>query len=133
MSSDRRNKKIISYVICGAIILAIAVLGWLVMQNMDARQFTFWAALGLMFIASGVWELVRGPGPASDERSRKLNAFAARWSWQVAFGLTLALFIMEYLGFLGLSVWDVLLVLLAAEIVSAIASGIYYNLKGDVE
>ncbi len=40
---------------------------------------------------------------------------------------------MEYLGFLGLSVWHVLLVLLAAKIISAIASGIYYNVRGDVE
>ena len=45
----------------------------------------------------------------------------------------MALFIMEYLGFLGLSVWHVLLVLLAAKIISAIASGIYYNVRGDVE
>ena len=51
----------------------------------------------------------------------------------MTFGVTLALFIMEYLGFLGLSVWHVLPILLGTQIGSAIVSGIYYRFRGDVE
>ncbi len=71
--------------------------------------------------------------PGTDERTRKLSAFAATYSWFITFMLVNILFLLDYFGRLTITVSQTLGVIFFIMLVTMFGMSAYLKQKGYVE
>ncbi|WP_424358840.1 hypothetical protein [Methanocella sp. MCL-LM] len=114
--------------------LAVAVLGiaaW-VLAGEGSQQ---WAISGV--IAGLIMALAGAAGafrkrPVSDERTAKLSAYAASWSWFSGVVVTSALFLLNYYGVVKADTTQALGLVLLTLLATLVAFNAYFRTRGDV-
>lgn len=132
MAENRRSKMVgIAFVALGLAVAALGITAW-VLVGEGSQQ---WAISGV--IAGLIIALVGGAGAlgkrkAGDERTAKLTAYAASWSWFSAVVVTSALFLLNYYGILKTDTTQVLGLVLLTLLGTLVAFSAYFRTRGDV-
>jgi len=95
----------------------------------------------LALLVAGVISLIIGfskylgyrESPRTDERTRKISAFAATYSWFTTFVLVNILFLLDYFGRLTITVSQVLGLLFFVMLVTMFGMNVYFKQKGYAE
>ena len=95
----------------------------------------------LALLVAGVISLITGfskylgyrESPRTDERTRKIGAFAATYSWFTTFVLINILFLLNYFGRLTITVSQVLALLFFVMLVTMLGMNMYFKQKGYAE
>ena len=95
----------------------------------------------LALLVAGVISLITGfskylgyrESPRTDERTRKISAFAATYSWFITFVLVNILFLLDYFGRLTITVSQVLGLLFFVMLVTMFGMNVYFKQKGYAE
>ncbi|RLJ00696.1 MAG: hypothetical protein DRP06_01480 [Candidatus Aenigmatarchaeota archaeon] len=95
----------------------------------------------LALVVAGVTSTITGfskyfgyrESPRTDERTRKLSAFATTYSWFITFVLVNILFLLDYFGRLTITVSQTLGLLFFVMLITLIYFNMYFKRKGDVK
>jgi len=95
----------------------------------------------LALLVAGVMGLITGlskylgyrEGPRTDERTRKLSAFATTYSWFITFVLVNILFLLDYFGRLTITVSQILGLIFFVMLLTMVGMNMYFKQKGDEE
>lgn len=95
----------------------------------------------LALLVAGVTSLITGfskylgyrESPRTDERTRKLSAFAATYSWFITFVLVNILFLLDYFGRLTITVSQTLGFIFFVMLVTMFCINVYFKRKGYAE
>jgi len=95
----------------------------------------------LALLVAGVIGLITGfskylgyrEDPRTDERTRKLSAFATTYSWFITFVLVNILFLLDYFGRLTITVSQILGLIFFVMLVTMFGMNVYFKQKGYAE
>jgi len=95
----------------------------------------------LVLLVAGVTSLMTGfskylgyrETPRTDERTRKLSAFATTYSWFITFVLVNILFLLDYFGRLTITVSQTLGLIFFVMLLTMLGMNIYFKRKSDVK
>jgi len=130
----RKNKTLdIVFVALGLIIALWSLVLW-PSADVNAQP---WAAtciiIGGIMMLFGAARLLRGNEPRGDERTRKLGAYAASWSWFSALSVASLLYLLEHWGMITLSADQALVAMLVTLLGTMVVFNAYYRKRGDAE
>lgn len=132
--ADNKKRRMTSLAFL-ALGLALAILSaayWM-LASPGSQQ---WAITGCV---TGIIMALAGAGGAlgtrrpHDERTRKLSAYAASWSWFTAVVVTSSMYLLDFYGGVKTETTQALAIVLATLLVTMIAFNAYFKLRGDVE
>jgi hypothetical protein len=121
-------------VIVGTLFIVWGVAELLLDPSGESIVPTILLAAGLAFLLAGVlrWRKY-GNTPEKDERTRRIGAWGLSYSWILSLFFMTALFMLDYLGMLVLTVQAALGVSIAVMALSAVGFQVYLSRAGDVE
>jgi hypothetical protein len=123
----------IVFVVFGAIIALWSLVLW----PSTAENVRPWAAtciiIGGILVLFGAARLLQRGEPRGDERTRKLGAFAASWSWFSALSVASLLYLLEHWGMISLSADQALVAMLVTLLGTMVVFNAYYEKRGDAE
>ncbi|MEA3230093.1 MAG: hypothetical protein U9P44_04205 [archaeon] len=118
--------------VIGAIILLAAVALQMFYAAVDSRVISMVVIAGVVLVGTGVVRYMKyGTGPETDERTRKISAFALSYSWIVTLVLVCVLFLSDEFGILKLTVAQALGSVMSVMIAVPIILQWYFKRKGD--
>jgi hypothetical protein len=120
-------------VIVGSVLIVWGIAEVLVNPSGESILPTVLLAAGLAFLVTGIirWRKF-GITPEQDERSRKIGAWGASYSWILSLFFMTGLFWLDSLGMVNLSAEIALGASILVLILSAIAFQMYFSRLGDV-
>ena len=120
--------------IVGAVLLLGAVAMQVFLGGVDSRIVCMVIVVGVVLLGTGMIRSMRyGKGPETDERTKKISAFALSYSWLVTLVLVNVLFLMEEFSVLAMTAGQVLWAVMSVMIAAPILFHWYFRRKGDVE
>ena len=130
-----RNKALdIAFVVIG---LFLALWSILLLPSSSKTTSSQWAVMcmviGGVMVLFGAAGLLRRGKPRGDERTRKLSAYAASWSWFSTLTVASILFLLERWGIITVSADLVLQAMLLTLLGTIILFSAYYRNRGDTE
>jgi hypothetical protein len=130
----RKNKTLdIVFVALGLIIALWSLVLWpSTAENVRPLAATCIIIGGIMMLF-GAARLLRGNEPRGDERTRKLGAYAASWSWFSALSVASLLYLLEHWGMITLSADQALVAMLVTLLGTMVVFNAYYRKRGDAE
>jgi hypothetical protein len=123
----------IAFVAFGLIIVLWSLLAWPPVGSGNSQWAVMFIVVGAVMVLFGIARLLRGPGTRGDERTRKLGAYAATWSWFSTLTVASILFLMERWGTITVSADQVLEAMLLTLLGTIILFNAYYRKRGDAE
>ena len=87
---------------------------------------------GLIGLISGLYKYL-GYKEGTDERTRKLSAFAATYSWLITFALVCILILLDYFGRLNMNIAQTLGLIFFVMLVTMLWFNMYFKRRGDVD
>jgi hypothetical protein len=134
MTGIRRNKTLEIVIVASGAIIALSSL---VLWPSTAENVLPWAAtsiiIGGIMILFGVVRLLQREEPRGDERTRKLGAYAASWSWFSALSVASLLYLLEHQKMIALSADQALVAMLVTLLGTMVVFNAYYRKRGDAE
>ena len=120
--------------IIGAVLLLAAMAMQMFLGGVDFHIVSMVLVAGMVLLGTGVVRSMRyGEGPETDERTKKVSAFALSYSWLVTLVLVNVLFLMEEFSVLAMTAGQALGSIISVMIVVPILFQWYFRRKGDVE
>lgn len=120
-------------IIIGVLMVASGIVS-IVLTAGEATIGSMLTAAGIVFLLTGIINHRRyGEDPESDERSKKIGAYGITYAWLTGLLFMFALFWLDYLNVLTLSVQNALAVSILILALSAAIYQIWLFRKGDVE
>jgi drug/metabolite transporter (DMT)-like permease len=120
-------------IIIGVLMLASGIVS-IVLAAGEAGIGSMLTAAGIVFLLTGIVNHRKyGDDPESDERSKKIGAYGITYAWLTGLLFMFALFWLDDLGMLKLSVQNALALSILALALSAAIYQIWLFRKGDVE
>ena len=111
---------------------AIALL--MTLRNMDIVIFLALIIVGVICLITAFSKyLGYRENPKTDERTRKLSAFATTYSWFITFVLVNILFLLDYFGRLTINVSQTLGLIFFVMLLTMAGITMYFKRKGYVE
>lgn len=128
------KKEYKSRIVVGAIILLAAIALQMFYAAIDNRVMIMLIIAGMILVGTGVFRYMKyGAGPETDERTRKISAYALSYSWIVTLVLVCMLFLSDEFGIFKMSVAQVIGSIISVMIVAPILFQWYLRRKGDLE
>ncbi|HEY3272298.1 MAG TPA: hypothetical protein VGJ92_00975 [Methanocella sp.] len=129
-----KNKRLeIIFVAIGAILALWSLVLW----PSTTENVRPWAAtciiIGGIMMLFGVAGLGWRDEPRGDERTRKLGAYAASWSWFSALSVASLLYLLEHWNMITLSADQALVAMLVTLLGTMVVFNAYYRKRGDTE
>jgi energy-coupling factor transporter transmembrane protein EcfT len=120
-------------IIIGVLMVASGIVS-IVLTAGEATIGSMLTAAGIVFLLTGIINHRKyGEDPESDERSKKIGAYGITYAWLTGLLFMFALFWLDYLNVLTLSVQNALAVSILILALSAAIYQIWLFRKGDVE
>jgi len=131
MSISNKTKYALVFVI--GLILTVASIAMFSSHNIDHRLPGVFEALGLYLMLLAIFRYARfGNGIETDERTRRVSAFACYYTFLLMLVAMGVLFEMDVLGYLDMTVNQVLTLLIILMCMPFLAFYFYFNHRGDV-
>ena len=119
-------------IIIGILMLTSGIVS-IVLTAGEATIGSMLTAAGIVFLLTGIINHRKyGEDPESDERSKKIGAYGITYAWLTGLLFMFALFWLDYLNVLKLSVQNALAVSILVLALSAVCYQAYLFRKGDV-
>jgi hypothetical protein len=118
--------------VLGPVILLGGILLGLFWQGIPSVLVSIMTAMGAVFIVVGIRMMKYGDSYKGDERTKKIWAYSAAYSWWLTYIAIAALYLVDYLNIVELSVGMVLGILLFTISLSQIVLSWILSRKGDV-
>lgn len=116
------------------LIIALASLAlWQLSGTIDAQWAIAGFVIGGIMVLFGLAGIVRKDVPRIDERTKRLSAYAASWSWFCALTVASFLYLLVRQGIIVLSADQALLAMLVTLLATSVVFNAYYRTRGDVE
>lgn len=134
-SSIMQRERVINlaYITLGlAIMTAPFAIWWLGVETGISGSVTG-IVTGAIVSLIGIRGLLLKGQPRSDERTRKLGAYASSWSWFAGMCVVSCLFLGEYYGIFHISTVQALGLVLVSMLITIVLFNAYYRTRGDVE
>jgi len=120
-------------IIIGILMLTSGIIS-IVLTAGEAGIGSMLTAAGIVFLFTGVINHRKyGDEPESDERSKKIGAYGLSYAWLTGLLFMFALFWLDYLNVLTLSVQNALALSILVLALSAVCYQMWLFRKGDVE
>ncbi|MBN2094887.1 MAG: hypothetical protein JW727_02465 [Candidatus Aenigmarchaeota archaeon] len=119
--------------ILGPILLLGGIALGLFWQGIPNILVSIITAMGAIFIVVGIRKMKYGDAYKGDERTRKIWAYSAAYSWWLTYIAIAILFWVDYLKLADLTVGAVLGILLFTIAITQIIIGWILSRKGDVQ
>jgi len=120
-------------IIIGALMLTSGIIS-IVLTAGEAGMGSMLTAAGIVFLFTGIINHRKyGEDPESDERSKKIGAYGITYAWLTGLLFMFALFWLDYLNVLTLSVQNALALSILVLALSAVVYQAWLFRKGDVE
>lgn len=120
-------------IIIGILMLTSGIIS-IVLTAGEAGMGSMLTAAGIVFLFTGIINHRKyGEDPESDERSKKIGAYGITYAWLTGLLFMFALFWLDYLNVLTLSVQNALALSILVLALSAVCYQAYLFRKGDVE
>ncbi len=126
----KKNVKIILWVVFAVYVFGAA--SQLLLEGIPAWMPLALYSFGAMMLAYSVRIITHGDEPKHDERTRKLGAFSASWSWFLTLLVVSVLFWLDYLEIWVLSSQELLGFILFFMVFSMIASRWHLSRKEEL-
>ncbi len=120
-------------IIIGILMLTSGIIS-IVLTAGEAGMGSMLTAAGIVFLFTGIINHRKyGEDPESDERSKKIGAYGITYAWLTGLLFMFALFWLDYLNVLTLSVQNALALSILVLALSAVVYQAWLFRKGDVE
>lgn len=114
------------------IIIIGIMIGLLLMSDPGSGQVSIISAIIVTIVVLTVFRRKHPENYQKDERTRRIGAYAAAWSWQISFFFVAMLYWLYYLDMIAWSAEVVISAVFVIMIASVLASRAYLMRRGDV-
>jgi xanthine/uracil permease len=118
--------------ILGPVLLLGGIILGLFWEGMPSVLVSILTAMGTVFIVVGIRMMKYGDSAKGDERTRKIWAYSAAYSWWLTYIAIAALYLVDYLKIVELNVGMVLGILLFTIAITQIIINWILSRKGDI-
>lgn len=133
MAENRKSRTVgIVFLALGLAVTALGITAW-VLVGEGSQQYAISGVIAGLIIALVGGAGALGKRETGDERTAKLSAYAASWSWFSAVVVTSALFLLNYYGIVKADTTQVLGLVLLTLLATLVAFNAYFRMRGDVE
>jgi hypothetical protein len=119
--------------VLGPVILLGGIILGIFWSGFPPYLVSFLTALGAVFIVIGIRMMKYGDSAKGDERTRKIWAYSAAYSWWLTYVAIAALYLVDYLKIVELTVGSILGILLVTISLSQIIISWILSRKGDIQ
>jgi hypothetical protein len=120
-------------IVLGPVILLGGIILGIFWQGINPFLVSILTAMGAVFIVVGIRMMKYGDSYKGDERTKKIWAYSAAYSWWLTYIAIAALYLVDYLKIVELTIGSVLGILLFTIAITQIIIGWILSRKGDIQ
>ncbi|WP_048198227.1 hypothetical protein [Methanocella arvoryzae] len=133
MAENKKNRMAsVLFLALGLAVAAMGIAAWALAGEGSQQWAISGVVAGLIMALAGAAGAL-GKRRGGDERTAKLSAYAASWSWFSAVVVTSALFLLNYYGVVKADSNQALGLILLTLLGTMVAFNAYYRTRGDIE